>query len=146
MMAQRSSRQSGLLRVRRAVERQRQNELAAAEQRLAHARALVLVRAPRPHVARPMLSAGHLHALHLQGVLDHELLTQAQDEFAASVESVDEAKSSVAGAHAERRSAELLEGSRRSAAAAVAARAAQSSLDELVSSRWSVAHRAEATR
>ena len=129
-----TSRMNVVVRLRQLREREAQKSLADIR---------VRVEAAREHLdslRQPMYDGGtlgveHLIALRAQGVVRAEELEAARAALEESTNQVNEAVMAVRAATSRRRAAELAEEQRRTARAAVAARAAQLSLDEIVMAR-----------
>ena len=120
-------------RLRLLAERQGQKDLAAAQQRLeASRRRLQAVRKPVYDGQGAGLTPAQLMALRAQGVVRAEDLEEAKAEWRKCEHQVAEAMEALRMATSRRKASEELLEKRRLATAAVAARAAQAALDELV--------------
>lgn len=129
-----SGRLNVIVRLRELAERQAQKDLADVRQRVEVARAR-LDSLRQPMFDGDALGVEHLIALRAQGVLRAEELADARETLAASHRDVNDAVAAMQAATGRRRAAESLQEQRRLAHAAVAARAAQQSLDEIVVAR-----------
>lgn len=139
-----SSRMNVIVRLRQLREREAQKSLADIRVRVEEAREHL------DALRQPMFDGGtlgveHLIALRAQGVVRAEELEQARQALEDSTAKVNDAVMAVRAATSRRRAAELAEEQRRIARAAVAARAAQLSLDEVVMARraWLAAREEE---
>lgn len=120
-------------RLRRYTERQAQMDLADAQRRLAVARErLDTLRRPVYDGQGTSLTTAHLVALRAQGIVRAEDLAEAREEWANCEHRVRDAIAALQASTAKRKASDELIEKRRLAAAAVAARAAQAALDEIV--------------
>ncbi len=120
-------------RLRRFAERDSQVDLADAQRRLGAARErLEVLRKPSYAGEGTELTAAHLMALRAQGIIAAEELAEAREAWVRCEHHVREARYALQSATAKRRASDELIEKRRLANAAIAARAAQSALDEVV--------------
>jgi len=120
-------------RLRRRHESQAQVELADVQKRLHDARRkLEKLRRPTFDAQGPNLNPAQLIALRAQGVVNAEDLGLARDAWAKCEAEVRHATRAMQSATAKRKASDELISKRRLANAAVAAKASQAALDELV--------------
>jgi flagellar export protein FliJ len=128
-----------VLRLRRLAERRHEMEVAELRRRLESSRGELEARRRRQQEMAPppaRTDAVLLRALQLSGIRGEELVREAVEEQRRTQGQLDDAISRWSTASASRKSAERLDERRRFEADAVALRASQKALDELVALRW----------
>jgi len=129
-------------RLRRRHERQAQGELVDVQKRLLEARRkLEKLRRPSFDGQGPNLNAAQLIALRAQGVVNAEDLGLAREAWAKCEAEVRHATRAMRSATARRKASDELIEKRRLANAAVAAKASQAALDEVVVMRHGMGDR-----
>lgn len=138
-----------VLKLRVIREKQHLVEVAKVNQQISEARERIQDRRAdyqnRP-VAGPVVNPARLRALHLSGIHSHELLEMAIEELTRTETQLAEARREWSEASSKRKSAERLSDKRRLGAVAVALRASQQSLDDLVITMWNRPHSTQGRR
>lgn len=138
-MARRRDPLKTVLRLRGIREKQHLAEVAKVNQKITEARERIHQRRDE-YQSRPVISAvvnpARLRALHLSGIHSHELLEMAIEELTKTETQLAEARQAWSESSSKRKSAERLSDKRNLGAAAVAVRASQQSLDDLVVTMW----------